>query len=381
MVWATTSKTISISKHTPHVNSTSGLIGSSLSSPAFSFSPLELYGAAARTSHLTTINPLIVTPESEIIRTLLEQHVDEAGTDFAILKSAGAFKDFVKSYFSGTVAAGLAYLAMVRSGYVWADHYENLVSPTKKSKSPDFVFTGDGTGTCLMEAKGTRRASVHGFEGRIDRGYVDQVEPFLGSTIGGARVTHGYCIGAQMNSPLKADLRVHHTALPANTGTSKPGFDDGRAPALVQRGNYARAFLLAHGPGLNRALRLGEGREEIEFLRFEWQGRRWLTRYLPARVGFSINEFEVEILTFDMVFAVEEQVADKVLHRFLGTGPLDDLAPGVARPDLGDVIAASHEGDRGGAAFPDGLALVRNLPDFDKVSAVKWVSGRGVVDR
>ena len=88
-----------------------------------------------------------------MIAKLVEQHVDDFGDDFAILASARSLKDFVKSYFVGTVAAGLAYLVMINEGYVWADHFENIGggNPTHARK-PDFAFGMAGTGVALMES-------------------------------------------------------------------------------------------------------------------------------------------------------------------------------------------------------------------------------------
>lgn len=101
-----------------------------------------------------------------MIQALVEQHVDYTSSDFAILKSADQFKDYVKSYFSGTIAAGLAYLAMIADGYVWADHFESIGGGNAyASQSPDFVFCHGAQGsTALVESKGTRSANSATFD-------------------------------------------------------------------------------------------------------------------------------------------------------------------------------------------------------------------------
>jgi hypothetical protein len=75
---------------------------------------------------LHVINPALVTSESAMIRALVEPHVDNNKNEFAIENSADNFKDYVKSYFAGTIASGLAYLAMIKDGYTWSDHFENI---------------------------------------------------------------------------------------------------------------------------------------------------------------------------------------------------------------------------------------------------------------
>jgi len=76
-----------------------------------------------------------------MIRALVEQHVDDNKNTFAIENSSDNFKDYVKSYFVGTIASGLAYLAMIKDGYTWSDHFENVGggNPNVKRK-PDFAF-------------------------------------------------------------------------------------------------------------------------------------------------------------------------------------------------------------------------------------------------
>ena len=123
MVWKTKPKDLDITSVIPRQNSDSNVVGRAPAISTIKFSPMELFGAAARCSHLHTVNPAIVSPESAMIAALLEQHVDDTSANFAILASANNFKDFIKSYFTGTVAAGVAYLTMINDGYIWADHF------------------------------------------------------------------------------------------------------------------------------------------------------------------------------------------------------------------------------------------------------------------
>ena len=121
-----------------------------------------------------------------MIKALVEQYVDDQKGHFAIEKSADNFKDYAKSYFSGTVASGLSYLAMIRDGYVWSDHFEN--SAGRKSEChtiTGFRIRPTGSRRCsTCRIKGTRSASSGTFNTTVNDGYINQVEPHLGFAIG-----------------------------------------------------------------------------------------------------------------------------------------------------------------------------------------------------
>ena len=118
MPWATKVKDLGSSAQTPHTPTATGVTGRAPSVTSITFTPLEFFGATARCLHMHVINPAVVMPESLIVSALVEQHVDDISAPFAVLSSADRFKDYAKSYFAGTVAAGLAYLQMIAEGYV-----------------------------------------------------------------------------------------------------------------------------------------------------------------------------------------------------------------------------------------------------------------------
>jgi hypothetical protein len=391
MSWTTIRKHLGTSQLVAHSSHTAGVIGRAPATLTMTFSPLELFGAAARCSHLHLVNPAIVTPESLMIARLIEPHVDNSSNDFAILATADLFKDFVKSYFAGTVAAGLAYLAMVTNGYIWSDHFEHVGGgrPTR-GKKPDFVFSGVGTGLALMEAKGSRSGTLRTFDTKVSRGYTDQVEPHLGHLVGGAIARHGYSVGAWLQSTTKAELRIHHTAAPA----VPQGSGGGAAGNIVsiQRHNFATAFALAHGPTLGNAIRAGQSiYPSIPFLRFSWLGKEWVTglglnlRNPRFSEGLWWLEFflpdEWPRLSPGRKFAIEETRAKIALLRFLNgdrAGPID--APELT-PMEDDLRLAARRGDDGaerGAVFPDGLALVDLSGIQAKFEPVAWDVQRSV---
>jgi len=147
MTWSTTRKSLDITDKRAHIPTWARASGRAPTGTSIDFSPLELFGAAARCNFLHAINPTVATPQSNAMAALIEMFVNDPGSDFAILASADDIKDFAKSYFSGTVAQGLAYLAMIREGYSWSDHFEALGGGNPAvTRKPDFVFGGHGAG-------------------------------------------------------------------------------------------------------------------------------------------------------------------------------------------------------------------------------------------
>ena len=198
-----------------------------------------------------------------MMKALIEAHVDDVNADFAILASADNFKDFVKGYFAGTVAAGIAYLALIADGYVWSDHFENIKGGNPGvAATPDFIFAS-GSKVALVESKGTRSDTLSGFDTTVRDGYDRQVEPHLGWPVGGGAATYGMSVGSWMTSTKKAEVRIHHTDVVAvsggagpggtstATGTTAPG-SDAASLATIQQHNYATAFSLCHSVELGR---------------------------------------------------------------------------------------------------------------------------------
>lgn len=317
---------------------------------------------------------------------LLEQHVDDTSSPFHLLTSADTMKDFVQNYFIGTVAAGIAYLVMINDGYVWSDHWENLVpkAPGRSKKAPDFVFASPTHGTALMESKGTRSATTSAFDTTVSDGYSDQVEPQLGASVGGSTATHGYAIGSHLVSTTQASLNVHHTHVPASVGggTAPTG-----SPTAIQRHNYATAFSLAHGPQLAQQIRDGEARQPLGFFRFWWGGRSWVSKTLPGRnmqilVGSSYVWFPggpEPGQSFS--FAIQEDRAAEALRQFLQPAGEADAPAYRARigarseglsfgPGVERIAAELGEGANG-AIFPDGLAVI-SAARQPQAEAVFW---------
>lgn len=376
MIWSTQTKEIPVTNQTGHYCPKSGVYGRNSGIREFQFRPSELYGAAARTSHMHFVDPDISTPESRMIGSILERHVDDHSTDFALLPSANNFKDFVKSFFTGTVASGTAYLSMIRDGYRWCAHFENVATSSTKGRTPDFFFAADGRGVALAESKGTRSKGRAAFDSYLEAEYLGQVEPHLGKRIGELFPTHGFCLGTWLTSPSRAEMMIHHTQpLHVDDGAGRDVRQDGLG--RIQRENYAVVFALAAGPSLGAEIRNGKLKDAPSFIRFEWRGRNWLTRQAvllgAARFIHPIRLDGAQ----SPLFAIEENIAGAVLNHVEREGAMD-YADYMELPTLPEELmidlSASEFGDPG-AIFPDGLALVRESPGPVRGKLVHWYDG------
>jgi hypothetical protein len=391
MAWTSRPKDLSTTATTPHASSKPSILGRAPGVRKINFTPAEFFGAAARCSYVHIINPALVTPESIMVKGLVEQHVDNKSPDFAVLKSADRLKDYMKSSFAGTVASGLGYLAMIADGYVWSDHFENVKGGNRSSKrSPDFIFARPGQrDAALMESKGTRSANAKTFDATVEDGYVSQVEPHLGHVVGTATATHGYCIGSWLTSRTKAKLNIHHTDAVA---VVRPGRRPRGSIRAIQKHNYATAFRLAHSEELSRQMRNDRiEQEEVRFFQFEWLGRKWLTSFmLDTLLDRRHHNFWIERLRRrrdwrkdwldgnrfrEPDFAVEESCAVGVL-RALSNDRRDDKQFDI-NPLPNELCQNARSGEGSAAIFPDGLAVSYNDFSANKCRIAVWRRKQG----
>lgn len=374
VTWTTTGKELAVSKVTGHLDRRpSPVRGRAPAVERINFTPVELYGAMARCSHLHMVNADAVTAESETCRYLLSQYVDERQKHFAILKTADRLKDFSRTHLAGVVGAGIAYLQMIRDGYVWCDHFENLAlggsQPTKKS--PDFVFSRREDETvALTESKSTRGSSRPQFDGTVRRGYLEQVSPYLGMAVGTAVASHGFAIGSWMTSSTSAEIFVHHTASSSGSaGSSGEGSSD---PTSVRRGNYLNAMSLLFGSDVAAAARSGRWTPvDAHFVTGRWLGREWLLGFAAPNRLYEYDGVAVTLLdrpassrSFNG-FALDWAIARRFLRSLLpfGTGP----NPLIELPEI-DARLIAEASRSEGAIFPDGFAVISNEADLEEIS-------------
>ncbi|MBR1252272.1 hypothetical protein JQ634_00985 [Bradyrhizobium sp. AUGA SZCCT0240] len=374
MAWIAKHKKIELTSVTGHSHRPiPGVIGRAPGIRQIQFSPLELFGAMARCSHLHPINPDAVTFESESCRHLIAHHVDERPDEFSLLASAKRLKDFSRSHLVGVVGAGVAYLQMIRDGYVWCDHFENqlLLETALTKRSPDFVFSRpDNADVAITESKATHGSSRKQFGRSVENGYVEQVEPYLGMQISGATVSHGFAIGSWMTSPTRAELVIDHTAVPV---LATPPDDVPSNPTAVKRGNYLTVLALMFGSAAARGARDGTWPSPgTVFVVADWLGRQWIIAsnnpVQPATVGIEerfldTGSADPAILQTN-VFALERNIANVVLRSLVGAGEAAD-----ALATLDPIVDGPYASARasGGAIYPDGFSVIGRAESLENV--------------
>lgn len=246
-----TTKTITIPVKSGHAPP-AGCAGVIPGKPTLTFDAHELALAVAYCAYLNQIPKAREAEHAHSMSAMIDMHVDPASADFALLPSAGKLKDFVGTYLTGVVAAGLSYLFMQAEGYVWFGHFENGHggNPGAK-KSPDFVFEHGLTHElAISESKGTRKKKGQAF---ARKGYEKQVAPHLGYPIYHGTATRGFCVGSRFGDTLKADLVVHYTepapvAPPGGLASAPPvSKPPPYAPSWVQQASFTRSMDLVFG--------------------------------------------------------------------------------------------------------------------------------------
>ncbi|QRM40488.1 hypothetical protein F3X89_21950 [Rhizobium rhizogenes] len=375
MVWAAKTKELQLTKITGHAPAKkSGIRGRAPEVRAITFTPAELFGAMARCSSLHLVDADAVMAETETCRHLLQRYVGEDGDAFAILKTADRLKDFSRTHFAGVVGAGIAYLQMIRDGYTWCDHFENLAFSGKAptTRSPDFVFNRRGErSVALSESKATRGSSRGQFDGTVKRGYLEQVSPYLGMQVGCSLVTHGFSIGSWMTSPTRAEILIHHTE-PTNGDTD--GSDEGTDPTDVKRGNYLTVLSLLLGSDVAQAARFGTWiASGSRFVTARWLGREWLLGFAPLPERYLLGTVDSAAWIEDRLsssfafngFALDLGVARRFFRSLepgaLAVNPLDNL------PEIDDRLMVEARAFDS-AIFPDGFAVIGRDAELEFVS-------------
>jgi hypothetical protein len=394
MTWTSSTKTVHTTKVVGHEKIHPNVMGKKPTTSVLQFSPQLLYLAAARASHLHLLSPTISGPEFHMIARLIEPHVDEAGSDFGILGSADRFKDFVGTYFTGTVAAGLALLAMAEEGYIWFAHFEALTGGNDDvKKQPDFAVLGLQPGIGLVEAKGSA-SNAKTFRAAVRGGYRDQVEPHLGHVVSGILATHGYCVGSWLRTGLTAEMHIHHTEPRTDTDAGTAIVASAQMIAAIKREHFATVFTLIHGRSLGAAIRTGNEIQAPYFIRVLWEGQSWVSSlgtldwFWPLMERVKLDEFWRAAgwlwpfgPELPYVFALNEGVAGAALKGFLGSP--EELIERAA--SIQPFSRGFDPGDQGAALesreplLPDGMALI-DLNKAELGGIVHWDQKLGRFD-
>lgn len=377
MVWSEAAKTLGVCEPVGYA-SILPLVRDSprLKRASIEVTPAKLFGAIARCSHLYPVAASAVTHEACFARALVEHQVEEASVSFALKPSAAKFKDFVRSHFTGSVAAGLTYMFLEQLGYAWVDHFEQHTPPDHppRSPAPDFLFSVPGAGDiALVEAKGTQTKSPAALYRTLQAAYHGQVEPHLGKTFSGSCASHGFAVGAWLNPPgndararrhPSACLQVHQTLEAVVTGDARPRLapvGPTAAATIVSEpqtsivlGSYARTLTLVFGAPMGEMLRAGRHPQDFGYRVVRWLDEEWAFSLDPESPLFMIHKPTLLVLLDTVREGSKEAIQALTPEKFY----------------FSELETAAQQSR--GAVFRDGLAVRPRWEDLSDARELLW---------
>ncbi|MBB3902818.1 hypothetical protein [Methylobacterium brachythecii] len=345
----------------------------------------------ARCAAIRSIAPAVSAALASGTRDLVGALVDDAGKSFDLTADFDAMADFEKTGLTGRLGGGFTDLCMAKLGYAWMDLASNLL-PGHSGRLGDFIYDGPATGghgVVLVEAKATCASSVTATDvkGTAERGYRNQVDPYVGSTSipGVGTIFQGYavCLGA---APGVAGGFGHvvETAVATVPGGSGGGGGSSAAATLVGGrlaiSNYRAVSNLINAPVLFAHLEqlLGRsasiaGHEQQRFLRLKVGDQWFLTGSAPSFDHWPSPGTVPP-------FMLDEAVAEPLLNQISlivrqGRRPWDGL-PTFLLPTTPESFGPDATGRFPFVRFPDGLAYV--VGKIDAVSSRVWTPLEGL---
>lgn len=353
------------------------------------FTHAQLVGSFARAAALSHTSPTVIQGLTQAFDHLLTTLVEPGTTDLTLKTDVESLSDSLRVAFSGFLGAAVADLLMMQLGYALRCNGRELLKT-----GPIFDLAYDsgplaGSDIVAVEAKGRLRstATLSLVSKAAEKGYRLQVEPFLGGTMQGGQVVHGYSIGtgSQLKQGVACHMHVEETG-PYSFRPPAPAAPTLRpvpraANGAVVLGNFRAVTRLLGGGGILEAIDAGlrgewqpKRRIPDQYLSYvSWQNQDYMT-ILPARDDPQI------IQDFQSSFGVRLDAAERFLNglsQCIRQQDLPDRFPLelLVRPfetALGTLTAS------GGAEFADGLTYFgRAVPA--SADAFMWSPDRGVV--
>lgn len=261
--------------------------------PHIQFSPTALAAAIARTATLRAAPPDALARLATSVLSDVEMLIAD-GAEFALSPLLATFVDVEQTHFAGRVGAGITDLYMNALGYSWRDNAMSLASSLKPHG--DFLY-GDGNanghGVVLAEARGSFAAKVSdaSMARAAEQKYLRQVRPFIGKTSAHGEVVHGYALAfGSRPGTTNSFLRVSQTRRPKPKSSAAPrsGSSTANVPASLAMATYRSNFILMQAlpivewiDWLAGARDFPADAEPVNFLRFGYAGRSFLTSTIP----------------------------------------------------------------------------------------------------
>ncbi|WP_310349253.1 hypothetical protein [Pelomonas aquatica] len=216
-----------------------------------------LVAAIVRTCAAGTVVSVKSTAATGRLAEGVLEYLDSSALGLTVDPEFGDLKDFVSTAYTGILGAALSYLRMLRDGYSWKAHYEEIASPTGSATAepePDFVFAKLGD-LAVVESKGTG-ADLPKALAAAKNGYLKQIVSVAARPLNGSIFpSRGYAFGTALNAASSGAAHVQMACvfgefLPgagAASGVAGPPVAPGAQRSLgglqlVRKANYAELY-------------------------------------------------------------------------------------------------------------------------------------------
>jgi hypothetical protein len=328
------------------------------------FNPDRLFASIARCNSSKYAPDVILAAQQVAADAAIKYFVSESGDDFAILDSAYLLGDAKFTSIAHDVGAGLANIYMHELGFTWFSNAKEFMA--SGGQKPDYIYSNgfNFDEVVAMESKGAigRSVSKGTLNGRVEKGYQDQIEPWLAAKVNQVTIVSGYAIGslAKAGAPM-AEMIVYEPVWP---GTPKSaGAGSPRVPALIALANYRDIFRLMQAQIVvgflsdliaNRPIEATKEEAQI-FQEIKYSGNSYLVVSNPNIVFWLGWVAELR----GMRFALDLQVAKQFFAQLRVSSP-DSLYYLLQRSTRDSI--ETIRGESRGALFEDGFAYIPILP-------------------
>jgi hypothetical protein len=339
--------------------------------PSLSFTVPLLAGSFARAMALSTASAATISTLTQGFHHLLNGLIDPAAGELTFLQDVETLGDNLRTAFSGFLGAGIADLYMLQLGHGFRCNGRELFR--KKGRIFDFAYDGGplaGSDVVAVEAKGLLRrgASASVTTKAAQRGYLTQIEPHLGTTLGGATVVRGYAIG--VGNPLKkgakCHLHVEETAWGGSRAATSSAPLGSAGPRMVRNQvalrNFRAIFRLMGNRGILDAIDAAIRGQPAVLGSPNLIPRTWRNRdYLVSEPNLLLPP---ERRAFHSSFGIRADAWSQFSSGLLGSpapNVLNRESPRELMFEPMDIDRERNFGDDG-AEFPDGLAYFGPQP-------------------
>ena len=354
----------------------------------FTFTRPQLIGSFARAAALSHSSPAVLQGLTQAFDELLKTLVDPGPTELTFRTDVESLSDNLRVAFSGFLGAAIADLLMMQLGYAFRCNGRELL---KQGRIFDLAYdsgslvAGD---IVAVEAKGRLRSTATPALVRqaTVQGYDKQVKGFLGKTLRGGRVVHGYGIGtgSQLKQGAASHAHVEESGPHRFQGAPappSPGTTPRAANGMVVLGNFRAITRLMGGGGILEAIDAGLrgdwgvtsriGSQTLAIA--QWQNKEYLI--IPPIPDYprSIQDFQSLFgLRLDAAFQFLGGLTRCIQQRNLPERFPVELLVRPSETAIGTLVSSP------GAEFTDGLTYFGATAPVAS-GTLLWSADRGLI--